>query len=301
MDTSNFDGFDTNEYHRFISPAILEKDLRTLVGILDGVKCDNVINDSEKRALLEWVSTLSEYENKQPYKAVVSLLKEALSDNILTQDEVDNITWFCNQYINRSGYYTALTSGVQQLLGIIRGITMDDEINAEELSYLDNWLEENDYLKNTWPYDELYSLVTSIVQDGIVTEEEHNSLLSFCKAISGEDEDSSNQEFIETLKTGFYQIEPDIVIEEKTFCITGLSKKYKRREIAEKIELYGGYVVNNVSSKLNYLIVCDEKNACWAFTCYGRKIEQAMKHRKNGLGLVIVHEFDLYDTLEDLE
>ena len=300
MDTSSFDEFDTNEYHRFVSPAIMEKNLRTLVGILEGIKCDNVINDSEKGALLEWVSTISEYGTKHPYIDIISLLKEALLDNVLTQDEVDNITWVCNQYINKSGYYTAMTSGVQQLLGMVKGITMDNEINAEELEYLDSWLEENDYLKNTWPYDELYSLVTIIVQDGIVTAEEHSELLRFCKAISGEHVDTSSQEFIETLRTGFYQIDPTIVIEEKTFCITGLSKKYKRREIAEKIELYGGYVVNNVSSKLDYLIVCDEKNNCWAFTCYGRKIEQAMKHRKNGLGLVIVHEFDLYDTFEDL-
>ena len=60
--------------------------------------------------------------------------------------------------------------------------------------------------------------------------------------------------------------------------------------------MYGGFVVNTVSSKLNYLIVCDEKNSCWAFTCYGKKIEQAMKQRKQGSNLVIVHEFDLYDA-----
>ena len=64
--------------------------------------------------------------------------------------------------------------------------------------------------------------------------------------------------------------------------------------------MYGGVVVDSVNSKLNYLIVCDEKNACWAFTCYGRKIEEAMKHRKKGVNLVIVHEYDLYDTLEGL-
>lgn len=64
--------------------------------------------------------------------------------------------------------------------------------------------------------------------------------------------------------------------------------------------MYGGYIVDHVSSKLNYLVVCDEKNTCWAFTCYGRKIEEAIKHRKQGANLVIVHEYDLYDALESL-
>lgn len=300
MDTAKFDDFDNKAYQRFSNPAIIEKNLQTLVGILDGVKSDNVINDSEKHALLAWVSAQAENENKQPYREVISLLRDALSDNVLTHEEIESITWFCNQYIDKSGYYTALTSGVQQLIGIVKGISIDNEINAEELQYLDNWLEENDYLKNTWPYDELYSLVTSILQDRIVTKEEHESLLRFCKAVSHDEAGQSNNEFITALKTGFYQIDPTITIQENTFCITGLSKKYKRREIAEKIELYGGIVTDSVSAKLNYLIVCDEKNSCWAFTCYGRKIEEAMKHRKKGLNLVIVHEYDLYDTLEGL-
>lgn len=300
MNTAKFDGFDNKAYQRFSNPAVIEKNLQTLVGILNGVKGDNVINSTEKEALLSWVMSQEQHENKQPYKEVISLLKDALADNVLTHEEIENITWFCNQYINKSGYFNALTAGVQQLIGIIKGISIDNEINPEELKYLDNWLEENDYLKNTWPYDELYSLVTSILQDRIVTAEEHESLLNFCKAVSSDSEGQANTEFIAALKTGFYQIDPSIKIPENTFCITGLSKKYKRREIAERIELYGGIVTDSVSSKLNYLVVCDEKNSCWAFTCYGRKIEEAMKHRKKGVNLVIVHEYDLYDTLESM-
>lgn len=300
MDTAKFDSFDSKAYERFSNPSVIEKDLQTLVGILNGIKSDSVINDVEKEELTSWLNANHRSENKPPYREVISLLREALADNILTSEEIENITWFCNQYINKSGYFSVLTAGIQQLMGIIKGISIDNEINADELKYLDNWLEANEYLKNSWPYDELYSLVTSILQDQIVTAEEHDSLLDFCKAISGDGTEESNNEFIAVLKTGFYQIDPSITIQENTFCITGLSKKYKRREIAERIELYGGVVVDSVNSKLNYLIVCDEKNACWAFTCYGRKIEEAMKHRKKGVNLVIVHEYDLYDTLEGL-
>ena len=158
---------------------------------------------------------------------------------------------------------------------------------------------ENEFLKNTWPYDELYNLTTNVIQDRIITNEEHDALLDFCKALVG-DSTESNSALASSLTTGFYQIDPTITVQENTFCITGVSKRYKRREIAEKIELYGGYMADNVSAKLNYLVVCDEKNSCWAFICYGRKIEEAIKHRKQGTKLVIVHEFDLYDTLESL-
>ena len=300
MDTKKFDNFDTGSYKRFSNPSIIEKDLQTLVGIIKGIKSDSVINNKENSEAIIWINSHKVYEDKQPYKEVINIIRQALTDNVLTYEESENIVWFCNQYINKTGYFDALTSGIQKLTGIVKGITIDNEINIKELEYLDQWLEEHDFLKNTWPYDELYNLTTGIIQDRVITNEEHDALLNFCKALVGDTTHESNSALISSLKTGFYQIDPLITVQENTFCITGVSKKYKRKEIAEKIELFGGFVVNNVSSKLNYLVVCDEKNSCWAFTCYGRKIEEAIKQRKQGTKLVIVHEFDLYDTLESL-
>ncbi len=218
----------------------------------------------------------------------------------MTFEESENIIWFCNQYINKTGYFDVITSSIQKLTGIVKGIAIDNEINILELEYLYEWLEEHDFLKNSYPYDELYNITTSIIQDRTISAEEHDALLSFCNALIGDSNSNSNTTLVSSLKIGFYQIDPTINIQENTFCITGISKKYKRKEIAEKIELYGGFVVDNINSKLNYLVVCDEKNTCWAFTCYGRKIEEAIKYRKQGKKLAIVHEFDLYDTLESL-
>lgn len=300
MNTARFDEFDNKSFQQFTNPATIQKDLQTLVGIINGIKSDRVINEMELQQVQAWINEHKPYENKQPYKEVIEIIRQALNDNILTHEESENIIWFCNQYINKTGYYNAITSGIQRLIGIIQGIAIDDEINIKELEYLDEWLEENDFLKNTWPYDEIYSLTTSIIQDRVITTEEHSALLAFCKAIAGDVIGEANAEIISILKIGYHQIDPTINIQENTFCITGVSKKYKRRQIAEKIELYGGYVVDNVSSKLNYLVVCDDKNTCWAFTCYGRKIEEAIKHRKQGTSLVIVHEYDLYDAIESL-
>lgn len=300
MDTSKFDKFDNQEYKQFINPALVEKDLQTLVGVITGIKSDKKITELEKTEIHKWINSTREYENRAPYNEIINLLRESLSDDILTEDECENIIWYCNQYINKKGYYTAITAGIQRLIGILKGISIDNEINYDELRYLKDWMDDNEYLKNTYPYDEIYNLTLNVIVDKKITEEEHKDLLLFCRGVSGDLNDDSNNNLIQTLKTGFYQIDPEIIIQEKNFCITGVSQSYKRREIAEKIEMYGGYVVNSVSSKLNYLIVCDEKNTCWAFTCYGKKIEQAIKHRKQGSQLIIVHEFDLYDMLESL-
>ncbi len=298
MNTATFETYENAPFKKFSNPALIERDLQFLKGLIQGINGDSVINDIEYSELTNWINSKKEYENKQPYHSIIHALREAISDKYLTVDEIENIIWFCDQYLNRTDYFDSITLGIQELLGVIKGIVIDKKINDKELSYLDNWLEENQYLKNTWPFDELYNVVTAILSDQVVTEEEKQSLFDFCSGIVGLNSDNKSISTTSLLKTGYYQIDPEIILQENTFCITGVSNKYKRKEIAEKIELYGGYVVNNVSSKLNYLIVCDEKNACWAFTCYGRKIEEAIRHRKNGAPLIIVHEYDLYDVIE---
>ncbi len=299
MDTTTFTSFDDATYLRFSNPSILERDLQTLIGVIKGITSDSIINESEISHLLDWVNSVKPYENRRPYADIILAIREALSDNVLTIDECENIVWLCSQYVEKNGYYDSVTSSTQELIGIIKGIAIDSIINQKEIQFLDSWLEDNVHLKNSWPFDELYNLTTNIIRDKVITSEEHAELLSFCKAISGGTSEK-NSSLSMTLKIGFYQIDPQIAIPGSTFCITGVSKKYKRKVLAEKIELFGGVVVSNISSKLNYLVVCDEKNTCWAFTCYGRKIEEAMLHRQQGINLAIVHEFDLYDELENM-
>lgn len=300
MDTNQFKKYDDGQYLKFINPSVVEKDLRSLVAILEGIRSDGHVNELENSKMYQWINNFKIYENKQPYKDIINTIRFSLNDGLLTEDEADNIVWFCNQYIEKNGYYTQITAGIQRLLGLMKGLAIDNDVNIIETKYLSDWLDQHDYLKNTYPYDEIYSLITKIEQDGIITESERNDLLNFCSFFSNESNDSNNSVLVKGLNEGFFQIDPQIIIQEKTFCITGQSLKFKRKEIAERIELYGGFIADSVTNATNYLVVCDEKNDSWAFTCYGKKVEKAIKLRKNGQQISIIHEFDLYDALESL-
>lgn len=300
MDTNQFKKYDDGQYLKFINPSIVEKDLRSLVAILEGIRSDGHVNELENSKMYQWINSLKIYEDKQPYKDIINTIRFSLNDGVLSEDEADNIVWFCNQYIEKKGYYTQITAGIQRLLGLMKGLSIDNEVNIIETKYLSDWLDQHDYLKNTYPYDEIYSLITKIEQDGNVTESERDDLLNFCSFFANESTESNNSGLVKGLNQGFFQIDPQIIIQEKTFCITGQSVKFKRKEIAEKIELYGGFITDSVTNATNYLVVCDEKNDSWAFTCYGKKVEKAIKLRKNGQQISIIHEFDLYDALESL-
>jgi len=92
---------------------------------------------------------------------------------------------------------------------------------------------------------------------------------------------------------------PEIIFKESLFCFTGASGKYSRKQFHEIINNLGGNVANSVTPKLDYLVIGAEGNPCWAYACYGRKVEKAVELRKQGNKLLLVHEHDFHDAVLD--
>ena len=69
--------------------------------------------------------------------------------------------------------------------------------------------------------------------------------------------------------------------------------------MAEAVRALGGVVRSSVNAKTDYLVVGNAGNPCWAYACYGRKIEEAVQLRKEGASVVIVNETDFWDALDD--
>ena len=69
--------------------------------------------------------------------------------------------------------------------------------------------------------------------------------------------------------------------------------------MAKLVADVGGLSRSSVTAKTDYLIVGNAGNPCWAYACYGRKIEEAVQLRKQGAKVIIVNETDFWDALED--
>lgn len=92
---------------------------------------------------------------------------------------------------------------------------------------------------------------------------------------------------------------PNIVFSGATFCFTGASAKYKRSDFEQIVKDLGWEPLAGVSAKLHYLVIGAEGNPCWAYACYGRKVEKAVELRKKGVKVVLVHENDFHDAVLD--
>lgn len=294
------------DYRKFTKPAELHKAVNTLKGMVAGITTDQKISNDEIAELIHWCMVHKNLEDRHPFKELIPLIEDACRDTIITDEEARDIVWLCNNFISDSAYYDLITSSLQFLQGLIHGILADGEISDNEIHALKNWIRTNDYLSGCYPFDEIESLLLTILADGKITDDERSLFKAFLSNfIDLTTSYNLSQLDMDKLKNeysigGICAVCQEIEFEDTLFCFTGESARACRNDIAGVIESFGGHFKNNITNKTRYLIVGNKGNPCWAFSCYGRKIEDAVTRRKNGQKLVIVNEVDFWDIVDDM-
>lgn len=295
------------DYRQFTKPSELHKAVNMLRGLVAGMSSSGDVNELEIRELTNWCLLHAELKDRHPFSELIPVIETALEDRVIDEEERRNILWLCNNFVDNSNYYNIVTSSVQFLHGLIHGIMADTEISDSEIRTLKSWVDTNDYLQGTYPFDELNTLLHAILEDKVVTADERNTLLAFCSnVVDFRDSANLNEPDFTALRqqysvSGICAYCPEITFEKKIFCFTGESYRATRAEMAKEIEKLGGISRAAVSSKTDYLVVGNAGNPCWAYSCYGRKIEEAMSLRKEGRKVQIINETDFWDAVWDAQ
>jgi hypothetical protein len=294
------DNSEHDEYFRFTGPARLAKAMHTLHGLVQGVSADCKIKDVELKNLMNWLSSHREFSNRHPFDEVIPRVQKIVTESIANEEERADLLWLCNKFSTDDGYYDDVTSDIQRLQGFLAGILTDGIITEEELASLGKWVDERTYLKRCWPYDELDSIITHVMRDGSLDAQEHEALSQFfCEFASTGGRSSVGVLERGVTVSGVCAMCPDIVFEGQCFCFTGASKRGTREYLASVVAQLGGQCHKNPRNDTNFLIVGADGNPCWAYACYGRKVEDAIERRRRGQKLLIVHEYDFWDAVED--
>lgn len=190
-----------------------------------------------------------------------------------------------------------LKRSIDQLIGICSGIAADGVVNDQEIAFLSTWLSENRFVCAEFPGKEIAARISSIMADGIITDDERDDLLGVLQQISGNrfNETGSAQADGVAIPA---DIDPVIVFQGKHFCFTGKFAFGIRRRCEEAVIKLGGHADGDVTRALDYLVLGIEVSEDWKHQTYGRKIERALKLREEGFPLVIVREFDWKAALE---
>lgn len=303
--TNVIENYDSMYFRMYTGKSERDKAIATLKGIISGITLDGKVDNSEIQELTNWMSLNSHLQDKVPFRDILSILKSLLEDGVIDSEEIEDLKWICKQFSEEGEFYNLVTLTIQELHGIFHGLLADNQLSDSEITSLKKWLDDNDILKGTYPYDEICALISNTLADGKIDDMERNQIIAFM----GEFIDCStsyniNKPDLDDLKSkycvsGICANNPYIEIDSKNFCFTGMSSRATRGEIAKIIADNHGIFNNNVVKTTEYLLVGDEGNPCWAFSCYGRKVEKAVELRKKGVNILIVHENDFWKVLSD--
>lgn len=281
-----------------------DKAISSLKGFLLGIKLDDEINEKEIEELKNWVITHKELINRNPFNEFMTIIESTISNKIPLKETIEDLYWLCQKYENDNYFYNPITSDLQILQGICHGILADGIITDKEIYHLQNWLNENEHLNTYYPYDEIRSLIISVLLDNIIDEEERTILMAYFNQFvtiqDSEVKQTIKDKTVDVNISGLCTSEPDVTFEGKTFCITGVLQRGNRENLQRDIIKLGGIPIDSISKKTDYLIVGDNGNPAWAFSCYGRKVEKAINLRKDGHTIMLIHEFDFSDIIDDL-
>lgn len=296
--------YDDLPFRQFTSKSEADKAINSLKGILIGINIDGKVNDAEMQELNNWCGKHLNLINRNPFQEFMQTIQAALVDPSNREELITDLYWLCQKYEGDSYYYNVATTDLQTLQGICHGILADGIVTDEEVVAFNKWLEDNTHLATYYPYDELRSVVLSALEDGKIDEDERRHLTAHFKEFVNLTDENLTEKIKSSIGdstiTGICTKNPQISISSKSFCFTGVSVKAKRSDIEKKVKSLGGIFNSNVTKTTDYLIIGDGGNPCWAYACYGRKVESAVILRKQGHRILLVNEGDFWKHVDNV-
>lgn len=273
---------ETSEMIAYISDPLLRKSISDFYGIIRGFSIDNVITSEEKNYIIKWKEDYNKYYTHKEIRHIIDEINNILYDGIITNNEIIKLQSVIKLYLDNVSAST-ITLSTQILNGIMKGITTDNKITDVEVKNLRQWLYDNIYLQGYYPFDQLLSIIEKALDDQVITEEEQKDINNvICKLLDP----------VEKMKSELNSIEGKVV------CLSGNFEYGEKRDVARYIEQRKGFVVPNMTRKVNVLII--GSNECQAYSngTYGTKIRKAIEFKEKGCNIDILKESDFFDKIK---
>lgn len=176
---------------------------------------------------------------------------------------------------------------INELIGLSRGIIADGKIDQTEVEFLRKWLVANRDVSDNPVTANLLRRINTMLSDGIFGSEESKELFETLKRFSGGD-----FEFGEVLKSTELPLDeppPPVVFSDKDFCFTGTFAFGTRHECEADVARLGGRC-GSLTRKTDFLVIGIYATGSWKHSCYGNKIEKALKMKDAGVPVSIIGE-----------
>ncbi len=182
-----------------------------------------------------------------------------------------------------------LERGINELIGLCKGIIADGKVDPNEAKFLRSWLENNQQVADLWPANVLQERLVKIFSDGIVDEQEQEELTRLLARFTGGTPGVSDAEPLAT-RLPLDDPEPKVEFKGKSFCFTGILVMGSKARCRENIEERGGIYHNQPQRKTDYLVIGALGSPFWTHSTHGEKVELVLANRESGGKTAIVSE-----------
>ena len=247
-----------------------------LYGITLGVSLDGTVRPDEHNALRQWAKDCSSCCDDPILRKASLLIHEILADGHVDDSERERLLNLTRPFVT-DGHNTPETVCLQQLIGILKGVSADGRINRLEAQNLLAWIEEFDQSDSNPDFELVGSELRAALQEEIIDSSRESRLLSLFKRIINP---------VEACST-------DVVFAGKKFVLSGNFTYGLKSDVEAIIKSRGGEIANNVSGKVAYVVVGNEGSSEYAHGNYGTKVKKAMELQDKGKPIRIIAESDL--------
>ncbi|HIT77600.1 MAG TPA: hypothetical protein IAD47_02270 [Candidatus Limihabitans stercoravium] len=282
IEVKKFNYSQTNEFARFISNPEARKAVSEFYGIIRGFSMDNQVTSDEFEYIKNWQAKFSEYSKQPEISAVVSVLNKIIYDGKITLDEITELQHLIKSYLDIVST-SPITLATQILDGILRGITLDGKISETECKNLRQWLYDNIYLSNHFPFNKTIKAVEKILEDSVVTKEESVYL----------------NEIINKMLDPIDHLKEQVnSVEGKHVCLSGDFEYGKKSDVADYIISKGGIIDPNLKKTTNILMIGKYESKLYSNGTYGSKVKKAIEFNERGSNIKIVKESDFFSSIK---
>jgi len=269
---------DTKDFVQYVADSVLRRTMSEFYGIIQGISLDNKIKPEEEAFIKKWKLDNAQFENKKELAPVFKTLNKILEDNIITPEEAEELKHVVKEYYETI-QGSPVTNSLQELRGILKGIIIDNEISTEEGENLIKWLYKNIYLSDYYPYSQILDLFEEVLKDGIITEQESNSLI----------------EIINSILTPAEALKEQILsVSSKHICLSGNFSHGQKSEVGEILIRKGGIIDSGLKKSTDILVIGDYESQAYAHGNYGTKVRKAIEYNRSGGNISIIKEADLF-------
>lgn len=289
MDVTKDDIDSTSLSEAFSFTRERERAMHGLKGILAGVVADKRLNQMELLFLDTWLKSQQYLAEDQAVLDILKQVGDILEDELVSPHELSLMRTRIENIVTSKAEQSQPGIGqVEELVGFLSGIASDGVLNDAEVEAMTSWLDRNESIKGVWPANVVAERLSTVLEDGIITEEERQDLLMTVNQVTGAnpEEDVAYQASTEVWEDKVDSID----FQGKTFCLTGDFVIGDRDSVDTMLHLRGAETSPNMNRTVDYLLIGTLANDDWLYRSHGGKLEKAILLKREGSTIKVITE-----------